>query len=194
MPVLTAAAIQKYKPHADRREIADSKSQGLFLIIQPSGTMSWAVRLRKPDGRTAKVTLGPVDTGDTRRATKTPPPSPSTTTINSDHCAALATMPKSRLRHKETSDEPVMGGALTLGQARQLAAEIDRKRARGVDVVEERKADKLRQRTAATDRAANSFGTCVREFFVDYRTKKRQTRPRRWRDDAAVLGLKYPPG
>ncbi len=96
MPVLTAAAIQKYKPHADRREIADSKAQGLFLIIQPSGTMSWAVRLRKPDGRTAKVTLGPVDTGD-----------------------------------EETSDEPVMGGALTLGQARQLAAEIDRKRARG---------------------------------------------------------------
>jgi integrase len=159
MPVLTAAAIQKYKPRADRREIADSKAQGLFLIIQPSGTMSWAVRLRKPDGRTAKVTLGPVDTGD-----------------------------------EETSDEPVMGGALTLGQARQLAAEIDRKRVRGVDVVEERKANKLRQRIAATDRAANSFGTCVREFFVDYRTKKRQTRPRRWRDDAAVLGLKYPPG
>lgn len=120
--------------------------------------MSWAVRLRKPDGRTAKVTLGPVDTGG-----------------------------------EETSDEPVMGGALTLGQARQLAAEIDRKRARGVDVVEERKAEKLRQRTAATDRAANSFGTCVREFFVEYRTK-RQTRPRRWRDDAAVLGLRYPPG
>lgn len=159
MPVLTAAAIQKYKPHADRREIADSKAQGLFLIIQPSGTMSWAVRLRKPDGRTAKVTLGPVDTGD-----------------------------------EETSDEPVMGGALTLGQARQLAAEIDRKRARGVDVVAERKAEKLRKRTAAADRTANTFGTCVREFFIDYRTKKRQARPRRWRDDAAVLGLRYRPG
>src|SRR5262245_66182834 len=42
----------------------------------------------------------------------------------------------------ETADEPVLGGALSLRQARQLANEIDRKRARGVDVVEEHKASK----------------------------------------------------
>src|ERR1700682_4964848 len=116
MPVLTVAAILKYKPHVGRREIADSKVQGLYLVVQPSGRKSWAVRLRRPDGRTAKVTLGPVD-----------------------------------LSEVEPSDEPVQGGALTLGQARQLAAQIDRQRARGVDVVAERKAEELRKQTAATD-------------------------------------------
>ena len=34
----------------------------------------------------------------TRRATKMPPPRPSTMTTSSDHCAALATMPNSRRR------------------------------------------------------------------------------------------------
>lgn len=158
MPVLTAISVQNYRKAQHRREIADSKAQGLFLIVQPTGQKSWAVRLRRPDGRTAKLTLGPVDLSD-----------------------------------KETSDEPVQGAALTLGQARELAAQIDRKRVRGIDVVEEHKAGKLRQRTAAVDRATNSFAACAREFFGDYRTK-RGSRPRRWRDDAATLGLRYPPG
>ncbi len=30
-----------------------------------------------------------------------------------------------------------------------------------------------------------------REFFAEYRTKHKQ-RPRRWREDAALLGLQYP--
>jgi integrase len=92
---------------------------------------------------------------------------------------------------KDTADEPVQGGALTLWQARQRAAEIDRKRMRDIDVVAEIKADKLRKRTAAADRAANSFGAAVREFFIDYQTKKWQSRPRQWRSDAATLGLRY---
>ena len=60
------------------------------------------MRFRRPGGRTAKLTLGPVD-----------------------------------LSNKEASDEPVVGGPLTLRQARQLAVKIDRERARGIDVVEE---------------------------------------------------------
>jgi integrase len=35
---------------------------GLHLVIQPTGRRVWALRLRRPDGRSAKVTLGPVDT------------------------------------------------------------------------------------------------------------------------------------
>lgn len=161
MPVLTVPTIRKYRPQAKRREIADSRARGLCLIIQPSGRMSWAICLRRPDGRSAKLTLGSVDLAD-----------------------------------KETSDEPVPGAALTLGQARELAAQIDRKRQRGIDVVAEHKAEELRKQTADADRAANSFGACVREFFIDHKTspKRGAKRPRRWREDAATLGLRYPLG
>jgi hypothetical protein len=129
-------------------------------VIQPkvSRTKSWALRFRRPDGRSAKLTLGPVDFSD-----------------------------------RETKDEPVIGGALTLRAARQLANKIDRQRAMGLDVIEEHKAARSRQRAAAAERAANTFGSCAREFFAAYKTR-RQTRPRRWRDAASVLGLRYPPG
>lgn len=163
MPVLTPISVQNYKPDATRRrEIPDSKAQGLYLVIQPkpSGRKSWAVRLRRVVNgkiKTAKITLGRVDDPEV-----------------------------------EPTDDPVQGAALTLLQARALANEIDRKRARGIDVVAETKAEKKRNRTAAADRAANSFGAIVREFFIDYRTK-RDTRPRRWREDAGALGLRYPP-
>jgi hypothetical protein len=92
MPTLTPVTVAAYKPQRVRREIPDSKAQGLFLIIQPkpSGRKSWAIRLRRPDGRTAKLTLGRVDLPDV-----------------------------------ETSDDPVQGAALTLGQARELAEQID---------------------------------------------------------------------
>ncbi len=151
MPKLTVAAVLKYAPGTARREIRDSLAPGLYLVIQPkpSGSKSWALRFRRPNGDPAKLTLG---------------------------CVADA----------ETSDEPVLGGALSLRQARELANKIDRQRATGVDVVEEIKAERSRKSAAAADRAANTFGTCLREFFANYRTKW-QTRPRRWRDDAALL-------
>jgi integrase len=97
------------------------------------------------------------------------------------------------LSDHETKDDPVIGAPLTLGQARVLAAEIERKRKRGTDVIEEHKAAEARKSTAAADRAANSFDACVREFFIDYRTK-RKARQRRWRDTASLLGLRYKPG
>jgi integrase len=159
MPELTIAAITKYRPKSARREIPDSRAKGLYLVIQPSGKKSWAVRLRRPDGKSGKVTLGSVDLG------------------------------------ADGADDPVQGGALTLGQARELAAQIDRKRARGLDVIAERKAEALRQQTADATRAADSFGACVRQFFIEHRTsdKRGGKRPRRWQEDAAILGLKYPP-
>jgi integrase len=154
---LTIAAILKYKPIAKQREISDSKAKGLRLVIQPTGRMSWIVRLRRPDGKSAKLHLGAVDTSD-----------------------------------KDSVDEPVPGGALTLWQARQRASEIDRKRARGLDVIAEEKSAALRKRSAAADAVANSFAAAVREFFIDYETRKWQSRPRNWRYDAATLGLRYP--
>ena len=74
---------------------------------------------------------------------------------------------------RETKDEPVIGSALTLRAARQLANKIDRQRAMGLDVIEEHKAARSRQRAAAADRAANTFGSCAREFFAAYKTRRR---------------------
>lgn len=61
--LLTQAAVAKLKPAAERREIADTgaPSSGLRLVIQPSGTKSWAMRFRRPNGQHGKLTLGPVD-------------------------------------------------------------------------------------------------------------------------------------
>jgi integrase len=61
MPKLTSAAVERYRPTRKRREIRDNGAQGLYLIIQPSGAKSWALRFRRPDGAPAKLTLGPVD-------------------------------------------------------------------------------------------------------------------------------------
>jgi integrase len=107
---------------------------------------------------------------------------------------AKMTLGRVDLSDRETKDEAVIGGALTLRQARELANKIDRQRAQGLDVIEEVKAERSRKNTAAADRAANTFGSCLREFFATYETRRWKTRPRRWRDDAALLGLRYPPG
>jgi integrase len=54
---LSVAAIDRLKPDPlKRREIADSGKPGLYLVIQPSGRKSWAVRYRF-DGQTRKLTL-----------------------------------------------------------------------------------------------------------------------------------------
>jgi integrase len=59
--VLTSAAVERYRPTRQRREIRDGGAQGLFLIVQSSGAKSFALRFRRPDGSPAKLTLGPVD-------------------------------------------------------------------------------------------------------------------------------------
>jgi integrase len=55
--VLTTAAVEKIKPTAARQEIPDARMQGLYLVVQPSGAKSWAVRYRLK-GKPAKFTLG----------------------------------------------------------------------------------------------------------------------------------------
>jgi integrase len=54
---LTVKAVEAMKPGAARREVADGALPGLYLVVQPSGAMSWAVRYRY-GGRPRKVTLG----------------------------------------------------------------------------------------------------------------------------------------
>ena len=60
---LTAAAVERLKPGNERIELRDGGCSGLYLIIQPSGHKSWALRFRKPNGVGAKLTLGRVDEG-----------------------------------------------------------------------------------------------------------------------------------
>jgi integrase len=61
--ILTAAAVEKYKPTGKRRFIKDAGCRALYLCIQPSGRKSFLVRFRMPSG-VAKIVLGPLHVGD----------------------------------------------------------------------------------------------------------------------------------
>jgi integrase len=55
---LTDLAVRKSKAAKVRIEIPDGGAAGLYLVIQPSGRKSWALRFRRPDRRPAKMVLG----------------------------------------------------------------------------------------------------------------------------------------
>ncbi|OAE39587.1 tyrosine-type recombinase/integrase [Brucella intermedia] len=54
---LTVKFIESVKPEESRREIPDGGMPGLYLVVQPSGAMSWAVRYRYA-GKPKKLTIG----------------------------------------------------------------------------------------------------------------------------------------
>jgi integrase len=56
--VFTARYVETVRPKRSRQEIADAGCLGLYLIVQPTGAKSWAVRYRRPDGKSAKLTIG----------------------------------------------------------------------------------------------------------------------------------------
>lgn len=57
--VLTMQSVERLKPLPARRiEIPDAALPGFYLVIQPSGAKSWAVRYRV-GGKTRKLTIGP---------------------------------------------------------------------------------------------------------------------------------------
>src|SRR5277367_287321 len=55
---LTVKAIENLKPGPARREVPDGHTRGLFYVLQPSGSGSWAYRYRFA-GKPKKLTLGP---------------------------------------------------------------------------------------------------------------------------------------
>jgi integrase len=62
--VLTDLGVKNAKPKRHQgkaviTEIPDGGCRGLRLVLHPTGHRSWIVRYRRPDGRTAKLTLGP---------------------------------------------------------------------------------------------------------------------------------------
>ncbi len=64
---LTAKALAGLKPGSARREVPDGHTRGLFYVLQPSGSASWAFRYRFA-GRPKKLTLGPYPALDLRTA------------------------------------------------------------------------------------------------------------------------------
>jgi integrase len=54
---LTTRTIESFKPGPSRKEIADAHMPGLYLVLQPSGARSWAVRYRHA-ARSRKYTIG----------------------------------------------------------------------------------------------------------------------------------------
>lgn len=57
--VLTVQSVERYKPNPERRlEIPDATLPGLYLIVQPSGKKSWAIRYRI-NRQPRKFTIGP---------------------------------------------------------------------------------------------------------------------------------------
>jgi integrase len=79
-------------------------------------------------------------------------------------------------------DEPVIGAPLTLQAARKLAVALQHDRARGVDVVGRRHADKL----ALTSGDRRAFGQTAVDFIEQHARRK----TRRWEETANLLGVR----
>jgi integrase len=67
MARLTAKGIEAVRAADDRRELADDYMRGLYLVVQPTGSKSWAVRYRH-GGRSHKHTVGPYPAFDLKQA------------------------------------------------------------------------------------------------------------------------------
>src|SRR5262249_4674015 len=61
---LTPLAVKTIKPGKVRREVPDASVPGRHLLSHPTGKRVWALRLRRPSGQTAKITLGAADTAN----------------------------------------------------------------------------------------------------------------------------------
>jgi len=61
--MLTSIAVENIRPKAHRIEVRDGGCRCLYLIVQPTGRKSWAVRYRRPDRKNVKLTLGSASEG-----------------------------------------------------------------------------------------------------------------------------------
>jgi hypothetical protein len=85
----------------------------------------------------------------------------------------------------EVEGEPTVGMPLTLHGARQVAAQVHRDRARGIDVIADHKVRRHRHRAEAADRGSNSFGALARQYVEEHARPK----VRGWRELSRNLGL-----
>jgi integrase len=85
----------------------------------------------------------------------------------------------------ELKGDPVVGQPLTLVAARQVASELQRQRALGIDVAGEHRARKHRQRAELDAAAEGTYGVLVRRFIDEHDRRSRRATGR-------LLGLEYP--
>jgi integrase len=107
-----------------------------------------------------------------------------------DGCNARLVLGRFDPTKREPHKEPQIGADLTLLEARLLAGRIHHERARGADVISDRKAAKLKQRLQIAADRDNSFTALARQYFehhASYRT-------RRWIEAARYFGLAYGEG
>ena len=118
---LTAAGIARYKPGKERREIRDGAATGLYLILQESGQRSFALRFRKPNGKPAKLTLGPVDVSGVEQD-GTPVLGAPLTLAGARALASIASAPRVATL-SPTTPPPSIGAAPSTTKTRQTALE-----------------------------------------------------------------------
>jgi integrase len=89
---------------------------------------------------------------------------------------------------------PVLGHPLTLAGARVLANEISRQRTREIDVIALRGAERQRKRATLVESSANTFAIGAQDFIDRHVVRKTGKKPRRWMENARMLGLDYSKG
>ncbi len=148
MAGLTATTIGHLKPDERdgkkvRTEFADGRA-GLYLVVQPGGAKSWALRFRSPVERdkhgqrkAKKLTLGPLAAGQSKA-------------------------------------KPEIGHPLTLTQARMLATAALETVRQGTDPTADRRDEKAKAKEAAIDRSVNTVDAAMIEFLKRYKGRKTQ--------------------
>ena len=91
------------------------------------------------------------------------------------------------LTKRRPNEEPTIGGDLTVGEARLLCGRIHHQRASGVDVISDRKADKIKQRLQIAADQENSFTALARRYFEEHARHKQRC----WAKWARYFGLVY---
>lgn len=99
---LTDPAIRKYVPGRQRRRIKDTGARSLYLIIEPTGFKAFEMRFRRPNGKPAKVRLGPFE--DSGRELKGQPIIGQGLTLAAAHQLAAAVLRDRALGHDVVAD------------------------------------------------------------------------------------------
>lgn len=108
---LTARIVDAAKPGKARKELPDGALPGLYLVIQPTGKKSWAVRYRH-NGRPRKMTIGTV-------APKTDGKEPAAVLDGPLSLAEARAVAREQLLMLATGEDPAEAKALAREEARR---------------------------------------------------------------------------
>ena len=197
---LTAAAVARYKPKAQRYEISDT-TKGLRLVVEPSGSKRWTFRFRRPNGKSADMRLGAVDVsskpsevGHRQRIklfeTRIKFLETENKQLRETLLACGQKPPEAPVLEAPVSQRPKIGDVLTLAQARVLATEVELQRSQGIDPAAAKQFEKRQRRVVTAEQQANSFVAAACQFCDKHTVRGRK--PRSWSRVARHLGLIYP--